>query len=311
MIEAMAGNVPHEIAVVGFDSGPELLQDFTTNMDSVADTIRDLCANIDGDGGAAILDSLGFALDLLGKQPRQYRRAILLLSETNDRGSKLKLDDALRAVSDTNTAIYSIAYSTGNTDAAQYAHRELPTKSKPCKADDQLCALLIEMENSHNIAERIVGVTLKTSFYSVRLENDIPNPPHGCMGKDLNPAPNASRSKFSQFYDCLGQLAPPLLIARVAVIETTEGLQRNIPETVAHLTGGEYFKLSDAKSLEQSLATISNHIPNRYVLSFQPQSPHPGFHFITLELPNHVDLQVSARNGYWADTTASSTAPHP
>lgn len=97
MIEAMAGNVPHEIAVVGFDSGPELLQDFTTNMDSVADTIRDLCANIDGDGGAAILDSLGFALDLLGKQPRQYRRAILLLNETNDRGSKLKLDDALRA----------------------------------------------------------------------------------------------------------------------------------------------------------------------------------------------------------------------
>src|ERR1035437_9967146 len=106
-----------------------------------------------GDARPPPLDSLGFSIDLLRKQPIQYRRAILLISETNDRGSKLKLDDALRAISDTNTAIYSIAYSTGNTDAAQYAHRELPTKRKPCKADDQLCALLIEMENSHNIAE--------------------------------------------------------------------------------------------------------------------------------------------------------------
>jgi Mg-chelatase subunit ChlD len=132
MIEALTGNVPHRIAVVGFDSGPELLQPFTSSMDTVADSIHDLSTNIDGDGGAAILDALGFSLDLLRKQPPQYRRAILLLSETNDRGSKLKLEDALRAVSDTNTTVYSLAYSTGNTNASEYAHRELPTKLVPC-----------------------------------------------------------------------------------------------------------------------------------------------------------------------------------
>ena len=62
----------------------------------------------------------------------------------------------------------------------------------------------------------------------------------------------------------------------------TDGLRRNIPETVAHLTGGEYFKLTNPANLERDLATISNHIPNRYVLSFQPQSPHPGLHAVTL-----------------------------
>jgi hypothetical protein len=111
-------------------------------------------------------------------------------------------------------------------------------------------------------------------------------------------------------FDCLGQLLPPLALAKVGAIAATGDLQRNIPETVAHLTGGEYFKFSDAKSLEADLETISNHIPNRYVLSFQPQSPHPGFHLITLELPNYTNLKVSARNGYWADTPAAPALAH-
>ena len=59
---------------------------------------------------------------------------------------------------------------------------------------------------------------------------------------------------------------------------------------------------------ERDLQTISNHIPNRYVLSFQPQSPHAGFHAIALSLPNYVELKVSARDGYWADEGAGDPA---
>jgi VWFA-related protein len=269
MVEALTGNVPHRIAVVGFDSGPELLQDFTPNIDSVEDAIHYMDTGIDGDGKAAILDALGFSLDLLRRQPPQYRRAILLLSETNDRGSKLRLDDALRAVSDTNTVIYSLAYSTGNTDASQYGSRELPAKHVP--------GTFLSFENPH------------------------PNPPHGCMGKDPDPQPHATHNQAAKAYDCLTQLLPPLAFAKMAAIAATEDLQRDIPETVARLTGGEYFRLGDAKSLERDLQIISNHIHNRYVLSFQPQSPHPGFHAIALTTPNYLHLEVSARNGYWAE----------
>jgi hypothetical protein len=42
------------------------------------------------------------------------------------------------------------------------------------------------------------------------------------------------------------------------------------------------------------------------MLSFQPQSPHPGFHAISLAAPNYDGLKVSARSGYWIDEPAPS-----
>jgi hypothetical protein len=128
------------------------------------------------------------------------------------------------------------------------------------------------------------------------------------MGKD--PDPDATQNKAEQAFDCLGLLAPPLALAKLAAIRAAEGLERNVPKTVAQLTGGEYFKYENSKSLERDLLTISNHMPNRYVLSFHPQSPHPGFHSVELRLKDHPGLRVTARSGYWADSDAAVT-PHP
>src|ERR1019366_7363250 len=135
--------------------------------------------------------------------------------------------------------------------------------------------------------------------------DSTPGPAHGCMSRDPNdPNVTLKQNPAQQAYDCLSLLAPPLRLAKAAAIAAFDGLQKNIPETVARLTGGEYFKLTNAKSLERDLAAISNHIPNRYVLSFQPQSPHTGLHTIGLRLPNYVNLTVTARSSYWADTAA-------
>jgi hypothetical protein len=70
-----------------------------------------LSALNEGDSGAVILDGIAFAVEQLRGQPPRYRRAILLLSETVDQGSKTKLDEALRLISDTNTAMYSFSFS--------------------------------------------------------------------------------------------------------------------------------------------------------------------------------------------------------
>jgi VWFA-related protein len=268
MLGAVVGGVPHKIAVVGFDSSPVLVQDFTPDNDLAARAIHALIADNNGDDGAAILDSLGFSLDLLRKQPTEYRRAILLISESNDRGSKLGLDEALRTISDTNTAIYSIGFSSGMD--------ELKTGSAKALGDS------------------------------------TPGPAHGCMSRDPNdPNVNLKENPAEQAYGCLSLLAPPLGLAKAAVIAIFDGLQKNIPETVARLTGGEYFKLGSEKNLERDLATVSNHIPNRYILSFQPQSPHPGLHSISLRLPNYVGLEVTARGSYWADSESALTNPSP
>ena len=259
MLSSVVGNVPHKVAVVGFDSSPVLVQDFTPDLDSAAHAIHALIDDDNGDDGAAILDSLGFSVDLLRKQPPEYRRAILLLSESNDHGSKLRLDEALRAISDTNTVIYSFGFSTGRD--------ELKTGSAKALSDS------------------------------------TPGPAHGCMSRDPNdPNVNLKENPAEQAFGCLSLLAPPLGIAKAVVIALFDGMQKNIPETVAHLTGGEYFKLGNQKGLEHSLLTISNHIPNRYVLSFQAQSPHTGFHAIELRAPRYAGLKVAARNGYWADS---------
>lgn len=295
MLESIIGNVPHKVAVVTFDSHAVLQQDFTQDIDTAAKSLEALtpgctrqhhlddCAsplavrNVPlGDNGAAILDSIGFAVDLLRKQPLEYRRAILLVSQTLDRGSQISIDNAIRVINDTNTTIYSIAYSTGKSEAVHHASRELPTQPGG-----------LWMENPH------------------------PNPPHGCMGKDPNPDPDATHNKAIKAYDCATQLLPPLALAKMAAITTADGLKRNVPETVAKLTGGEYFKLTDAKKLDHDLATISNHIPNRYILSFQPQSPHPGLHTLDLHLKDYPDLRITARTSYWADEATVSPEHNP
>lgn len=263
MLDSLIGAVPHRIAVVGYDSSPVLVQDFTPDTDLALKGIQALVDDGNGDKGAATLDSLGFSIDLLRKQPIQYRRAILLIAETHDRGSRMKLDNALRAISDTNTAIYAIGFSSGKADSAQEA---------------------------------------------AKLSSGQPGPAHGCFSRDPNdPNVDPNKSAVTQDFDCLAALAPPLRLATIAYVAARDGLAKNIPESVAKLTGGEYFKLTNGKSLVRDLQTISNHIPNRYMLSFQPQAPHPGFHAISLTVPAYGHLEVSARNGYWAEN--GGTAP--
>jgi VWFA-related protein len=268
----LVGGVPHEIAVVGFDSAPRLLLGFTADTEAAGSTLRDLDR---GDKGAAIIDALRFSVDLLRKQPSAYRRAILLISETNDHDSQTKMDDALRVIGDTNTAIYSLAFSSAKADASHYAYRELPIH----KTDG--------------------GVALGS--------NANPGPPHGCMGKD--PDPDATQNKAVQAFDCAGLLAPPLALAKLAAIAAADGMKRNLPETVAQLTGGEYFKFEDSRGLTRALLTISNHVPNRYVLSFHPQSPHAGYHAVELRLRDYPKLQVTARTNYWVDEEGAVQMP--
>jgi VWFA-related protein len=278
MVESIVGQVPHKIAIVSFDSVPKLVQDFTSEPDPIEAAVHSLNP---GDDGAAILDTLGFSVDLLKEQPQKYRRAILLLSETLDRGSHLKLDDALRQISDTNTAIYSLGFS------------------------------------SRSEVGRKAGLALN---------NPTPGPRHGCMAKDTPPEtgdPEADQDAAAavpartgkqvanQAYDCLGLLLPPLALAKIAFTSSMNGLRHNVPETVAELTGGEYFHFKDAKTMERDMQTISNHVPNRYMLSFHPASPHPGLHAVDLRLNNYPNLDLAARNSYWVETDPSAPSSPP
>jgi VWFA-related protein len=108
ILDALIGNVEHRVAVIAFDGTPHLIVPFTSRT---ADASNGMAALSAGDHDAAILDGVAFAVAQLQEQPTPYRRAILLLSETIDQGSKTTLKDALRLISETNTAIYSFGFS--------------------------------------------------------------------------------------------------------------------------------------------------------------------------------------------------------
>ncbi len=262
MLDAIVGGAPHKVGVVAFDSTPHFAQKFTPEMDRVATVL----SNLDpGDDRAAILDALVYSTTILRRQPPQYRRAILLLSETLDHGSHAALGEALRAVSDSNTVIYSVAFSSTKADAKHEG--------------------------------------------SKIIQSDTPGPPGGCMAKDPDADPNITENEFAKAFECLQVLIPPIRVAKIAALAGIHGLQKDIPKTVAGLTGGEFFKFSNTKSLERDLQTISNHVPNRYFLSFQPKNPTPGIHALEVRLKEYPDLVVTARSSYWAEADASQSHP--
>jgi len=263
VLDAVIGNVPHRVAVVSFDSSPRLEQDFTTNTDPAAKTIATVQ---EGDSGAAILDALNFGINLLRKQPPAYRRAVLLFSETVDGGSQTSFEDAVRAVDDTNTAIYSFGFSSTRA-AVKHEASKVPLPGGTPYGNE-------------------------------------PYPAGGCMSTGADPDAHGKRGV--QALDCASDLLPPLRLARMAFLTAKDGLKRNVPESVAQLTGGEYFAFKDATTLSRHLIAISNDVPNYYALSFRPQSPLPGLHALELRLKNKPEFQLRARKAYWVDAEASA-----
>ena len=254
IFDALIGNVEHRIAIIGFDSAPHLLMPFTPRT---ADASQQLASLEEGDQGAAILDGIALAIAQLRAQPTRYRRAILLLSETIDQGSKTTLDEALRLISNTNTAMYSFGFSS--------------TRSAV----------------SHE--------TSKFGFGSAE-----PGPAHGCFSR--NGADSEYEGHYSkQVLDCISQLAPPLRLATMTFLAARNALRTKTAESIAQLAGGEFFHFHDARDLKAGLITLSNDVPNYYVLSFRPTAPTPGLHALHVETKGRPKLLINSRREYWIE----------
>jgi len=108
MLTGMLGGAPDRVSIVNFDSRPEAASPFTSDITQWTEAID---KPDQGDSGAAIFDGISFALDLLKQEPVGNRRAILLISQERDDGSKTQMKDIVRDLGETNTAIYSVTFS--------------------------------------------------------------------------------------------------------------------------------------------------------------------------------------------------------
>lgn len=211
------------IAIVEFDSEVELTRNFS-NTESLIDA--DLTNLQPGDGGATILDAIDYSVGLLKKEPQEGFRVLLLISETRDHGSHMKIEDAVSAIGQSNTVIYALTFS--------------PALS--------------------NILDTGRGTNKNTEIHPTIDFLDLAN-------------------------------------------RTVQAMRKNVPATVAQMTGGEYELFATRKKFEVRMNDFTNHLHNRYLLSFAPQDPHPGLHQLRVRLRDGKDGVVLARTSYWAEAT--------
>lgn len=127
-LDHMLGNDKDAAFLIHFDREVELLQDVTNSRDKLEAALKQLGApemnrsgaDTDGSGpppqgsrgyggGTALYDAVYLASDQL-MQKRQGRKALIVLSDGVDRGSKESLPDAIEAAQRADTIVYSVLF---------------------------------------------------------------------------------------------------------------------------------------------------------------------------------------------------------
>ncbi len=139
-----------QAALVGFDSEPQLLDDFTHNGDQIDADLQHLQP---GDGGAAILDTVNYAVSLLETQPREFRRVLLLISEERDHGSKhTKPAQLIQKIGESDVLVLSVSFSPALAELSHDAK-----ESDPQQATMNLMSALVMAINAFkkNVAKEL------------------------------------------------------------------------------------------------------------------------------------------------------------
>ena len=98
-----------QVAVVGFDEKVKVLQEFTSDSGSIAQTFRTLKAAKYKNG--RMIDGVRKGLDLIDALGTPRRAALLIVGESRDRGSKVSLDDLLERLQSSDVTVYGLTYS--------------------------------------------------------------------------------------------------------------------------------------------------------------------------------------------------------
>jgi VWFA-related protein len=109
LLQLFVGGGHGDVALVEFDSRPVYLDAFSPDLDRVENDLENMQP---GDGGAAILDAVGYSLNLLSEQPRDHRKILLLVSESRDHGSThVSVPALVQRIGETNTLVLSLIFS--------------------------------------------------------------------------------------------------------------------------------------------------------------------------------------------------------
>jgi VWFA-related protein len=136
LLNSMIGQSAHEIMLVTFDSHPEATWHFPARSDGVDYALTHPTA---GDEGAAILDAVDYVIDLLQQEAGDFRRVVLLLSQSQDEGSKTSAAEVVRHLGKGNTSVYSLTFSAPKSPQHSWGNRRAakPRQSSPVSQVDE------------------------------------------------------------------------------------------------------------------------------------------------------------------------------
>jgi VWFA-related protein len=122
MIGGIVGDSPHEVAVVAYGLKPYVLDDFSPRSEAVSLALSNLgpC----GDYHAVTIDAVSYAINMLKRRHNDYRRAILLISEIRDYGSRSHLQDVVAELGVNDIVIYSVAFSPAKNEFLRSLHND-------------------------------------------------------------------------------------------------------------------------------------------------------------------------------------------
>jgi VWFA-related protein len=114
LLELFTRNGRGDMALVAFDSKATWVEPFGTGEDTITRDLKQMPA---GDGGAAILDAVGYSVNLLEQQPADHRRILLLISESRDHGSHhFNIPQLVERIGTSNSLVLSLVFSPGKAE---------------------------------------------------------------------------------------------------------------------------------------------------------------------------------------------------
>jgi len=158
------GRAGDEMAVIEFKDQPELLEEFTGDVNDVIDTLNGLVASRQ----TAMLDALYLAADYASKEGKNRRKAVLVVTDGLDNDSYYKFSEVVSHLREIDVQIYLIGFiSDLDRDSGLFK------KSAKDKAENLLTKLAEEtggkaffpreLSETHAIAEQI-STDLRTQY---------------------------------------------------------------------------------------------------------------------------------------------------
>lgn len=121
-------------AVIGFNDSVDKLQDFTSSADTIEKTFSRLR---EGTSGSKLYDAMALGVEMLSGRPEGTtgepgrRRVLLVIAESDDKGSEAKLGAILRQAQLQNVTIYSVGLSSTRAELQKKAEYKRPPNPAP------------------------------------------------------------------------------------------------------------------------------------------------------------------------------------